>query len=378
MEEPPPPAAEGRQSWWYHALVYMTFFGFVGGLIGWVLGHLMYLRPDAREQYKTLVVRHQAIIAEWNAGDLKDYQAAAAIKELRCEGYDNPYYRLYTNDQLSPEVRNEKQLILEASDAQKDFLARLLFYGACGLGVAACLAAAEPIVERNFPRAVINGSVGAVLGLAGGLVVALFMDSIFEQIIRATERGSVAVQQQMIARAATWALLGCFLSLAPGLVLRNGKKLAIGVVGGVIGGVVGGLLYDPIARASGNEYLSRLVAVLSIGTTAGLFTGLIENVAKQGWLRVLAGLIAGKQFILYRNPTLIGNSLQCHIYLFKDPLVGRRHAAIHVVPGGYEIEDLPLGSKTFINGKVVTRARLKEGDRIQIGRTVLLFQQKAR
>ena len=31
------------------------------------------------------------------------------------------------------------------------------------------------------------------------------------------------------------------------------------------------------------------------------------------------GLIAGKQFVLYRDPTYIGSAPNCHVYLFKDP-----------------------------------------------------------
>ena len=35
---------------------------------------------------------------------------------------------------------------------------------------------------------------------------------------------------------------------------------------------------------------------------------LIENVIKSGWFKVEEGVIAGKQFVLYRNPTYIGSS----------------------------------------------------------------------
>ena len=119
-----------------------------------------------------------------------------------------------------------------------------------------------------------------------------------------------------------------------------------------------------------------MVAMLAIGLFAGLATGIIENAAKTGWVKVVAGLIAGKQFILYRNPTFLGSGPDCQIYLFKDPQVGRRHAAIHIVPGGFELEDLPLGTSTLVNGKAVQRARLRNGDRIQIGSTALVFQEK--
>ena len=105
-------------------------------------------------------------------------------------------------------------------------------------------------------------------------------------------------------------------------------------------------------------------------------TALVENVAKSGWLRVLTGLIAGKQFILYRNPTYIGSSPDCEIYLFKDRQVGPRHAAIHLVRGGFELEDLPLGAATLVNGKPVSRMRLRHGDRISIGSSSFLFQEK--
>jgi predicted component of type VI protein secretion system len=103
---------------------------------------------------------------------------------------------------------------------------------------------------------------------------------------------------------------------------------------------------------------------------------LIENAAKGGWLKVTAGLITGKQFILYRNPTFIGSGPECPIYLFRDPKVGKRHAAVHIVLGGFEIENLPLGADTLINGKSVKRARLRAGDVIQVGATKFLFQEK--
>ena len=183
----------------------------------------------------------------------------------------------------------------------------------------------------------------------------------------------------VLAKGASWGTLGLFISLGPGVILRNPKRLFVGLLGGGIGGVAGGLLFDPVQNLTQNVHVGRLVAVVVIGLLAGLATGLIEEVAKAGWLKVTGGLIAGKQFVLYRNPTYIGSSLQCNIYLFSDPQVGRRHAAVHIVPGGqYEIEDLPLGGPTLVNGKPVTRARLKPGDTIQIGWTSLQFQVKVK
>jgi hypothetical protein len=167
------------------------------------------------------------------------------------------------------------------------------------------------------------------------------------------------------------------------VLLRNSKKLMIGLVAGLIGGILGGLLFEPMKSfaehfVDNGEILSRLIGLLAIGIIAGVGTGLIENAVKSGWFKVTEGLIAGKQFVLYRNPTYIGSSPQCHIYLFKDPQVGRRHAAVHVSPQGFELEDLPLGSKTIVNGRPIQRLKLKNGDRIQVGATAFVFQAKVK
>ncbi len=167
-----------------------------------------------------------------------------------------------------------------------------------------------------------------------------------------------------------------FLGLALGIVLLNVRLMFVGLVGGLLGGIVGGALFEPVRNWTHNAELPRLLALGAIGAFAGLAAGLLENVIKAGWLKVTTGIIAGKQFILYRNPTYIGSSPDCQIYLFKDPQVGRRHAAIHLLPGGIEIEDLPLGGATIINGKPIKRAKLKAGDTIRIGLTEFQFQEK--
>jgi len=71
----------------------------------------------------------------------------------------------------------------------------------------------------------------------------------------------------------------------------------------------------------------------------------------------------------------IGSSTQCQIYLFKDPNIKPRPAAIHLAPGGLELEDLASGTGTFVNGKVVSRVRLHNGDQIQIASTAFVFQE---
>jgi hypothetical protein len=360
--------------WWMNSLVYMALFGLVGGLLGWGCGELVQFIPDARRQANELLTAQRRLYAAFDSGQITRQQADASLNELRDEGSLNPYFQIETNLDLSKAEKARARAALIQQDRWKALLSQALFYSASGMTIAMCLAVAEPLVERNWAGAVVFGSVGATLGLVGGVVVSLFIDKLFEAV-----RGNVndpALLNLMLARALTWAVLGVFLSTAAGLVLRSGRKLLIGMAGGLIGGAVGGLLFDPVGHWAGNEHIGRLLAIVAIGVVSGAATGLIENAAKTGWLRVLSGPIAGKQFILYRNPTYIGSSLQCHIYLFKDPAVGRRHAAIHVLPGGFEIENLPLGQATSVNGRDISRARLRNGDEVRIGATSLLFQEK--
>jgi pSer/pThr/pTyr-binding forkhead associated (FHA) protein len=128
----------------------------------------------------------------------------------------------------------------------------------------------------------------------------------------------------------------------------------------------------------GSPEFGRLAAICSIGAITGAATGIFEQATRTGWLKVTAGMIAGTQFILYRNPTYIGSAPDCQIFLFRDPKVGRRHAAIHLNNGRIEIEDLPLGAPTYINREPINRQRLRDGDQITIGTTMFLYQEKAR
>jgi hypothetical protein len=238
--------------------------------------------------------------------------------------------------------------------------------------ISICLSVAEPVIDRNLHAAVINGSVGAALGLAGGLAASLVVDRIY----LAFGGAGHGLLREYLAQSVSWAVLGAFLAAAPGLVVKNRTRLLIGLAGGAIGGAVGGILLDPLSRLTSSPEFARLAALCCIGAVAGAATGILEHAARTGWLKVTAGVIAGKQFILYRDPTYIGSAPDCQIYLFRDPKVGRRHAAIHLLQGRIEIEDLPLGGQTVINGKPIVRQRLCHGDRIAIGSTTFLFQEK--
>ena len=163
--------------------------------------------------------------------------------------------------------------------------------------------------------------------------------------------------------------------------MASGKKTLNGLLGGLGGGLVGGLLFDPICMAFGDMrqgLVSRFVGLSVIGGAAGLLIGLVEQMLKDAWLVVEQGFLVGKQFVIYKNPTLVGSSPKCHIYLFKDPAVEAQHAAIHTVGNQYEIEDLRSRPGTHVNSIPVSRARLRNGDQIRIGQTLFRYSERRR
>ena len=358
-----------------HSTVFwLTCMGLLGGLLAWGLGATVQLKP--REQQAAELLRGFIRIGnQQNAGIISPAQANASLELLRRQGKSNPYFVAATDANATPLQRMAAMRQIERQSKLKRFLANILSFGISGLVLALCLAVAEPLSERNYPAAARNGAIGAIVGLAGGLLVALFVDRLYRSVAGDASGSDADSGRAMLARVIAWGVLGLFLTIGSGLVLRNVKKLSIGLLGGLVGGSIGGLLFDPVEQWAGPQ-ASRLIALVAIGVVAGFATAWIENAAKTGWLKVTAGLIAGKQFILYRNPTYIGSAPDCQIYLFRDPQVGKRHAALHLLPNGVELEDLPLGAPTLVNGNAVTRVRLHAGDRIDVGSTSFLFQEK--
>ena len=370
------PAAQTSWPIWYNPILLLTAFGLLGGLLAWSGGALMHLAPDRRQQADQALASiddiHKLMRTSPNGYGITRQQADDAIYNIVLNVGDNPYLKIEMEPSFTAREKQSRLDALARADHWKDLIAHILGFGISGVIISICLSVAEPVIDRNLHAAVINGSVGAALGLAGGLAASLVVDRIY----LAFGGAGHGLLREYLAQSVSWAVLGAFLAAAPALVLKNRKRLLIGLAGGAIGGAVGGILLDPLSQVTSSAEFGRLAALCCIGAVAGAATGFLEYAARTGWLKVTAGAIAGKQFILYRDPTYIGSAPDCQIYLFRDPKVGRRHAAIHLLKGRIEIEDLPLGGQTLINGKPVFRQRLCHGDRIAIGSTTFLFQEK--
>jgi hypothetical protein len=88
-------------------------------------------------------------------------------------------------------------------------------------------------------------------------------------------------------------------------------------------------------------------------------------------LKFISGKYQGGEFPLKTDKQIvIGRSSELDMVLVED-MVSRKHAKITVASGKITIEDLGSTNGTFVNGEKIKQARLKEGDRILIGTSIL-------
>jgi len=81
-----------------------------------------------------------------------------------------------------------------------------------------------------------------------------------------------------------------------------------------------------------------------------------------------------KSFSISKPVTTVGRSLSNDISL-HDPFASRVHAkVIALEDGSYEIQDLGAKYPITVNGEAVTSHILKDGDKIKLGDSVLVFK----
>lgn len=96
------------------------------------------------------------------------------------------------------------------------------------------------------------------------------------------------------------------------------------------------------------------------------------------WLVVADGPYAGHLFSLSGDKMVIGREAS-HIVL-GDPAVSAQHAAIWAESDGdggtsFLIQDLASSNGTIVNGREELRVTMKDGDRLKLGDTSLIFKQ---
>lgn len=243
---------------------------------------------------------------------------------------------------------------------------------------------------RRLPAIV---GISAAIGFAGGGIGLLLGQTVYSYLVPnalTPDSGPFSDLRDMVGRALGWGFIGGVVGSVPGIASGSLRLVKQGAFGGLVGGLLGGLVFKAITQVFGViphvDILARLAALTCIGALVGFFVGLVQNLMKQAWIRVMLGKNEGKEYLIARQVTSIGRSELADIGLFGDPEIAPTHAIIEAIPENRRHRLRHIGGEdkrksyypTLVNGQIVPSEQwLVDGDTIMIGNRKLLFQEKA-
>lgn len=236
----------------------------------------------------------------------------------------------------------------------------------------------ESIVERSVKKALLRGALALPLGILLGFIFDLMAETLYGVLMRICyEMGAINHRNPAvwIGRGLAWMVFGAAGGVIYGIVGQSAKKGTYGVLGGALGAGLGGTVFDPIAMATHVGSVSRVVGFGLLGMATGIGMGLVESALKDRWLYVVAGPLAGKQFILYKTETTIGSKQESDIYLFKDPAILPRHAVISLTGARVMLQ---ANGPVLWGGQPVHSRVLQDGDLLQLGRYGFRYKERHR
>ncbi len=90
-------------------------------------------------------------------------------------------------------------------------------------------------------------------------------------------------------------------------------------------------------------------------------------------LLVVRGANIGTHYLIRETKQNLGRDSHCDIHL-EDSETSRTHAEIEFVDGDFILRDLKSSNGTFVNGNRIAEHTLHVGDRVQIGKRLMLFR----
>jgi len=230
----------------------------------------------------------------------------------------------------------------------------------------------EGIFYGSGSKAAMYGAIGAVVSLLIGFGSGYLAQLMYAELLGDDPTAFAAA----FIRGLGWAIMGLGVGISIGLIKPQIKRIIFCALGGLVGAFLGGFLFNYILEIVPNDVVSRGVAIVIMGALIGLGVGLLEQFAKQAWLKVIRGEFEGKEYLVFAGTTSIGNNSKNSIVLFKDKLVAPHHCDIVLEGSKYVIVDKGTPMGTVVNGMRSERRILRQGDTIAIGNSVLVFHTK--
>ena len=395
----------------YSTWFYLMIAGMAGALTAWAIlepyysdgitfsGRVEQVEPDdLTPGVRKVVISHVNVVVVRKATSIRGGPSGEAIYSVdslrpgtivRLRGMVLPRSNALSEQMLVAEaIRVEPagtpappDVDLMSLKSRQETVAFLLFPIVAGF-VGFMVGAVEGLICRTLSRAVRCGLLGLAAGAIGGCLSIIPCGLIYKLLGELSSNPTAnagAFVLQMFRRGLAWLIAGTAMGLGQGLALKSKQLMLNGLIGGIFGGLAGGLLFDPIWLIFSDRAvmqgagLSRAIGFTIIGAAVGAMIGITDMLTRSAWLRVAAGPLRGKEFNFYQTPIRLGSSPKNEIYLFKDPKIDPVHANINKLRDTYELVDNGSRTGTVVNGQRITRKRLIDGDRIQIGDSEFVY-----
>ena len=254
-----------------------------------------------------------------------------------------------------------------------------------GLTLSISEAASTRIMSKVGSAAMIAVPSAIGLGLLIGSIANSYysntMQNLYAQAIGRINNGESSetvsnwlTSQTHIPRGIAWLLVGLAAGLTVGAASKSSKRLALTSGGGAIGGFLGGFFFDFFPQDL--EWAAQIGGITLTGLLIGLSMALLEQAARTQWIEIVAGGMAGKQFILYKRDITIGSSPTADITLIKDTAIAPLHARIYAQGGRTVLESLNPGMPCSVDGVTDNKFNLLDGSNVTLGGTTIRFREK--
>jgi hypothetical protein len=237
-----------------------------------------------------------------------------------------------------------------------------------GFLIGGCIGLTDGLVNGNYRQMWQAGLASGLLGMAGGAVGLPLAEAAFQ-----------FTGGMLISRMIGWGIFGLAVGFAGGI--KGGAQAWKSALGGLAGGAFGVLMLEGFRALVKSPLYGKGAGLLVLGAGIGACIALFTYLLTQAWFEVTSGKMQGTEFILDKflkkggPAAFIGSSPMKSDIVLPDPDIAPQHAILRGADTYFVLKDLSLGG-TFIDGRKIEEAQLRNGQTISLGHTRVVYREK--
>lgn len=246
----------------------------------------------------------------------------------------------------------------------------------------------DAILDRSLLRFCRFAAVGIVLGGVGGAIGNWVGDQLNYLLLESLAKDTswMTLYAPLLARGLGWAVFGFAIGISEGVAARSLGKFSYGAIGGTLGGFLGGVIVASLMRNVENlshedpSYVwGQALGLVILGACIGSLTALVEEVLKPASLKVLRGWQEGREYAIVKANSTLGRDEGEDILLLRDRNIEKHHALLQRRGNRFYLvkQDAPPEQLKVNDQPVFLSQEVQDGDRVQLGNTVMKFVMRA-